>query len=73
MAAVLQGFWLIAAVVAVGWLLAHTRLFGRTEQQVLARLTFWVARPPCSSSSSPTPTWASSSPASSSRRWPAWW
>ena len=44
-AAVLQGFWLIAAVVAVGWLLAHTRLFGRTEQQVLARLTFWVGSP----------------------------
>ncbi|MGC5584170.1 AEC family transporter [Ornithinimicrobium sp. W1665] len=45
MAAVLQGFWLIAAVVAVGWLLAHTRLFGRTEQQMLARLTFWVGSP----------------------------
>lgn len=44
-AAVLQGFWLIAAVVAVGWLLAHTGLFGRTEQQVLARLTFWVGSP----------------------------
>lgn len=43
--AVLQGFWLIAAVVAVGWLLAHTRMFGRTEQQVLARLTFWVGSP----------------------------
>lgn len=43
--AVLQGFWLIAAVVAVGWLLAHTRLFGRAEQQVLARLTFWVGSP----------------------------
>ncbi len=43
--AVLQGFWLIAAVVAVGWLLAHTGMFGRTEQQVLARLTFWVGSP----------------------------
>ncbi len=43
--AVLQGFWLIAAVVAVGWLLAHLRLFGRAEQQVLARLTFWVGSP----------------------------
>lgn len=43
--AVLQGFWLIAAVVAVGWLLAHIRLFGRAEQQVLARLTFWVGSP----------------------------
>lgn len=44
-AAVLQGFWLIASVVAVGWLLAHSGLFGRTEQQVLARLTFWVGSP----------------------------
>jgi hypothetical protein len=43
--AVLQGFWLIAAVVAVGWLLAHTRLFGATEQKMLARLTFWVGTP----------------------------
>lgn len=43
--AVLQGFWLIAAVVAVGWLLAHVGMFGRTEQQVLARLTFWVGSP----------------------------
>lgn len=43
--AVLQGFWLIAAVVAVGWLLAHTGMFGRAEQQVLARLTFWVGSP----------------------------
>ncbi|GAA5158097.1 AEC family transporter [Ornithinimicrobium tianjinense] len=45
MVAVLQGFWLIAAVVAVGWVLAHTRLFGATEQRVLARLTFWVGSP----------------------------
>ncbi|GAA1170068.1 AEC family transporter [Ornithinimicrobium humiphilum] len=45
MVAVLQGFWLIAAVVAVGWLLAHTGTLGRTEQQVLARLTFWVGSP----------------------------
>ena len=43
--AVLQGFWLIAAVIAVGWLLAHTGMFGRSEQQVLARLTFWVGSP----------------------------
>jgi hypothetical protein len=43
--AVLQGFWLIAAVIAVGWFLAHTRLFGRNEQQVLAKLTFWVGSP----------------------------
>lgn len=45
MLAVLQGFWLIAAVVGVGWLLAHTRFFGRTEQDLLARLTFWVGSP----------------------------
>lgn len=43
--AVLQGFWLIAAVVAVGWLLAHLGMFGRTEQQMLAKLTFWVGSP----------------------------
>lgn len=45
MTAVLQGFWLIAVVVAVGWLLAHTGLFGRTEQQMLAKLTFRVGSP----------------------------
>ena len=43
--AVLEGFSLIAAVVAVGWLLAHTGLFGRDEQRMLARLTFWVGSP----------------------------
>ncbi|MGO0576976.1 AEC family transporter [Ornithinimicrobium panacihumi] len=41
----LQGFWLIGAVVLVGWLLAHSGLFGRAEQQVMARLTFWVGSP----------------------------
>lgn len=45
MVAVLQGFWLIAVVIAVGWLVAHTRLFGREGQQMLARLTFWVGSP----------------------------
>ena len=45
MVAVLEGFSLIAAVVAVGWLLAHTGLFGRDEQRMLARLTFWVGSP----------------------------
>lgn len=40
-----MGFWLIATVVAVGWLLAHTGLFGRQEQQMLAKLTFWVGSP----------------------------
>ncbi|MCK0110992.1 AEC family transporter [Ornithinimicrobium sp. F0845] len=43
--AVLQGFWLIAVVIAVGWLIAHTGLFGREGQQMLARLTFWVGSP----------------------------
>jgi hypothetical protein len=32
--AVLQGFGLIAVVVAVGWLLAHTGLFGEAEQRM---------------------------------------
>ncbi|WP_022924924.1 AEC family transporter [Serinicoccus marinus] len=45
MVAVLEGFSLIAAVVAVGWLLAHTGLFSRDEQRMLARLTFWVGSP----------------------------
>lgn len=45
MVAVLQGFWLIAVVIAVGWLIAHTGLFGRDGQQMLARLTFWVGSP----------------------------
>ncbi len=42
---VLEGFSLIAAVVAVGWLLAQTGIFGRDEQRMLARLTFWVGSP----------------------------
>lgn len=45
MLAVLEGFSLIGAVVAVGWVLAHTGLFGREEQRMLARLTFWVGSP----------------------------
>lgn len=45
MVAVLQGFWLIAAIVAVGWVLAHIKLFGRSEQQMLAKLTFWIGSP----------------------------
>ncbi|MFX0540012.1 AEC family transporter [Ornithinimicrobium sp. Y1847] len=45
MLAVLQGFWLISVVVGVGWLIAHTKLFDRAGQQVLARLTFWVGSP----------------------------
>lgn len=42
---VLEGFSLIAAVVFVGWLLAQTGIFGRDEQRMLARLTFWVGSP----------------------------
>lgn len=45
MVPVLQGFWLIAVVIAVGWLIAHLKLFGREGQQTLARLTFWVGSP----------------------------
>lgn len=45
MGAVAQGFWLIAVVVGVGWLLAHVGVFGRAEQKMLARLTFWVGSP----------------------------
>lgn len=45
MTSVLLGFWLIAVIVAVGWALAQSRLFGRTEQQMLAKLTFWVGSP----------------------------
>lgn len=45
MVAVLQGFWLIGVVIAIGWLIAHTGLFGREGQQMLARLTFWVGSP----------------------------
>lgn len=43
--AVVQGFSLIGVVVGLGWLLARTGLFGRTEQEVLAKLTFWVGSP----------------------------
>lgn len=45
MVAVLQGFSLIGAVVAVGWLLAHTRLLGVEAQRMLAVLTFRVGSP----------------------------
>jgi malonate transporter len=43
--AVLEGFALIAAIVAVGWLLGHSGLFGRREERMLARLTFYVGSP----------------------------
>lgn len=45
MTAVLQGFSLIGVVVAVGWLLAHTRLLGVEAQRMLAVLTFRVGSP----------------------------
>lgn len=45
MTAVLQGFSLIAVVVGVGWLVAHTGLLGKAEQQMLATLTFRVGSP----------------------------
>ena len=45
MLSVLEGFSLIAAVIAVGWVLAQTGIFGRDEQRMLARLTFWVGSP----------------------------
>ncbi|MFK5584410.1 MULTISPECIES: AEC family transporter [unclassified Serinicoccus] len=45
MVAVLEGFALIAAIVAVGWLLGHSGLFGRREERMLARLTFYVGSP----------------------------
>jgi hypothetical protein len=43
--AVLQGFSLIAAVVGVGWLVAHVGLFGPAEQKMLGTLTFRVGSP----------------------------
>ena len=43
--AVLQGFSLIAAVVGVGWLVAHVGLFGPAEQKMLGTLTFRVVEP----------------------------
>lgn len=41
----LQGFATIAAVVAVGWLVAHLRLFDERGQRMLADLAFFVASP----------------------------
>lgn len=40
-----QGFGLIGVVVAVGWLVAHTGLFGEAEQRMLAQLTFRIGSP----------------------------
>lgn len=41
----LQGFATIGAVVAVGWLVAHLRLFDERGQRMLADLAFFVASP----------------------------
>lgn len=43
--AVLQGFGLIGVVVAVGWFVAHTGMFGEAEQRMLAKLTFRIGSP----------------------------
>lgn len=45
MLGVLNGFATIAAVVAVGWLLAHLRVLDQTAQVALSRLSFAVASP----------------------------
>lgn len=45
MVGVLEGFATIAAVVAVGWVLAHLRVLDTTAQNVLSRLAFYVASP----------------------------
>jgi predicted permease len=42
---VLQGFATIAAVVALGWLLAHFGVLGTSGQLFLSRLAFYVASP----------------------------
>lgn len=41
----LQGFTTIGAVIAVGWLVAHLRLFDERGQRMLADLAFFVASP----------------------------
>jgi predicted permease len=41
----LQGFATIGLVVAVGWLIAHLRLFDERGQRMLADLAFFVASP----------------------------
>lgn len=41
----LQGFATIGAIVAVGWLTAHVRLFDERGQRMLADLAFFVASP----------------------------
>ncbi|MGC0272949.1 AEC family transporter [Pseudactinotalea sp. Z1739] len=45
MTAVLQGFAVLGAIIALGALLAHVRLLGEESQQMLAKLAFFVASP----------------------------
>ena len=45
MLGVLEGFATIAAVVALGWLLAHFGVLGTSAQLYLSRLAFYVASP----------------------------
>ncbi|WP_392508384.1 AEC family transporter [Naumannella halotolerans] len=45
MAGVLSGFFVIAAVIATGWLLAHLKILDAKGQVVLSRVTFHVATP----------------------------
>lgn len=45
MAGVLEGFSIIATVVAVGWLLAHLKVLGIEAQNVLSKVAFYVASP----------------------------
>lgn len=45
MLGVLEGFATIAAIVAVGWLLAHLRILDESAQVTLSRLAFHVASP----------------------------
>ncbi len=45
MLGVLQGFATIAAVVALGWVLAHAGILGPSAQHLLSRLAFYVASP----------------------------
>lgn len=45
MLGVLEGFSVIAAVVAVGWLVAHLGVLGIEAQDVLSKVAFYVASP----------------------------
>jgi len=45
MSGVLNGFAILAIVIGVGMLLAHFRVLGGNAQEILAKLTFYVASP----------------------------